>query len=161
MSDAGQQAVRSRVTILHCTTEYPAPMSEVNLRAVDTIAAAFGARTGYSDHTPGIHIPIAAVARVATRGLLPDLNLIFGRIDRQLGPAQELPVPGGRGLVGVVAASQHFVVSPTAGGTHPADGSLRGIAKRRHGQLHDPCLAIFVRADRLTKLGGEDDRWQL
>ncbi len=66
VADAGQQAVRSRVTILHCTTEYPAPMGEVNLRAVDTIAAAFGARTGYSDHTPGIHIPIAAVARGAT-----------------------------------------------------------------------------------------------
>lgn len=65
-SDAGQKALRSRAQVLHCTTEYPAPFDEVNLRAMDTIAAAFCVRVGYSDHTPGIHIPIAAVARGAT-----------------------------------------------------------------------------------------------
>lgn len=65
-SDAGLAAVRSRVTLLHCTTEYPAPIHEVNLRAMDTMAAAFGIRCGYSDHTQGIHVPIAAVARGAT-----------------------------------------------------------------------------------------------
>lgn len=65
-SEAGLAAVRSRVTLLHCTTEYPAPVDEVNLRAMDTMAAAFGIRCGYSDHTQGIHVPIAAVARGAT-----------------------------------------------------------------------------------------------
>lgn len=65
-SDAGRSALQQRVSVLHCTTEYPAPVSEVNLRAMDTIAMAFGLRTGYSDHTQGIHIPIAAVARGAT-----------------------------------------------------------------------------------------------
>jgi N-acetylneuraminate synthase len=65
-SDAGQSALRERVHVLHCTTEYPAPVDEVNLRAMDTIAAAFGVRVGYSDHTNGIHIPVAAVARGAT-----------------------------------------------------------------------------------------------
>jgi N-acetylneuraminate synthase len=64
-SDQGQQALRQRVTLLHCTTEYPAPFDEVNLRAMDTLAHAFGLPVGYSDHTPGIHIPIAAVARGA------------------------------------------------------------------------------------------------
>ncbi|WP_277402770.1 N-acetylneuraminate synthase family protein [Achromobacter xylosoxidans] len=64
-SDEGQATLRERVSILHCTTEYPAPFSEVNLRAMDTLATAFRLRTGYSDHTPGIHIPIAAVARGA------------------------------------------------------------------------------------------------
>jgi len=64
-SDAGQQALRKHVSLLHCTSEYPAPVAEVNLRAMDTLAAAFGLRTGYSDHTLGIHIPIAAVARGA------------------------------------------------------------------------------------------------
>lgn len=53
---------RSRVTVLHCTTEYPAPMAEVNLRAMVSMKAAFGVEVGYSDHTPGIEIPIAAVA---------------------------------------------------------------------------------------------------
>ncbi len=57
---------RERVTILHCTTEYPAPMAEVNLRAMAAIGTAFGVAVGYSDHTPGIEIPIAAVALGAT-----------------------------------------------------------------------------------------------
>lgn len=64
-SDAGQQALRDRVVLLHCTTEYPAPVGEVNLRAMETMSAAFGLAVGYSDHTQGIHIPVAAVARGA------------------------------------------------------------------------------------------------
>ncbi|WP_281350057.1 N-acetylneuraminate synthase [Pandoraea anhela] len=52
-----------KLTLLHCTTEYPAPAEEINLRAMQTIAAAFpGATFGYSDHSEGIEIPIAAVA---------------------------------------------------------------------------------------------------
>ncbi len=61
---AGTQ--RERITVLHCTTEYPAPMHEVNLRAMNAIAQAFGVRVGYSDHTQGIEVPIAAVALGAT-----------------------------------------------------------------------------------------------
>lgn len=64
-SSEGQRALRERVMVLHCTTEYPAPYEEVNLRAMDTLRRAFGLRTGYSDHTRGIHIPVAAVAREA------------------------------------------------------------------------------------------------
>lgn len=57
---------RDRITILHCTTEYPAPMAEVNLRAMVSLRTAFGVEVGYSDHTSGIEIPIAAVALGAT-----------------------------------------------------------------------------------------------
>lgn len=64
-SDAGQRALRDRVTLLHCTTEYPAPPAEVNLRAMDALAHGFGLPVGYSDHTRGIHISLAAVARGA------------------------------------------------------------------------------------------------
>jgi N-acetylneuraminate synthase len=64
-SEQGQKELRDRVTLLHCTTEYPAPFAEVNLRAMDTLAVAFGLSVGYSDHTPGIHIALAAVARGA------------------------------------------------------------------------------------------------
>lgn len=64
-SDQGQQELGDRVTLLHCTTEYPAPFMEVNLRAMDTLASAFGLAVGYSDHTPGIHVSLAAVARGA------------------------------------------------------------------------------------------------
>lgn len=53
---------RSIITILHCTSEYPAPMSEVNLNAMKTIQNAFGVNVGYSDHTVGIEISLAAVA---------------------------------------------------------------------------------------------------
>lgn len=64
--DRGQHYLRDHVTLLHCTTEYPAPLSDVNLRAMDTLAAAFGLPVGYSDHTEGIVVPVAAVARGAT-----------------------------------------------------------------------------------------------
>ena len=64
-SAAGQQAQRRCVTLLHCVTQYPAPPESVNLRAMDTMAAAFGLPVGYSDHTLGIEVSIAAVARGA------------------------------------------------------------------------------------------------
>lgn len=53
------------VAILHCTSEYPAPLETVNLRAMDTLKAAFKTTVGYSDHTDGIAISIAAAARGA------------------------------------------------------------------------------------------------
>ncbi len=53
---------RDKITVLHCTTEYPTPMEDVNLRAMVNIGKAFGVSVGYSDHTPGIEVPIAAVA---------------------------------------------------------------------------------------------------
>lgn len=57
---------RKKITVLHCTTEYPTPMEDVNLRAMVNIGKAFGVSVGYSDHTPGIEVPIAAVALGAT-----------------------------------------------------------------------------------------------
>ncbi len=54
------------ITLLHCTTEYPAPYADVNLRAMQTMKEKFGFCVGYSDHTIGIEIPIAAVAMGAT-----------------------------------------------------------------------------------------------
>ncbi|NCB96818.1 MAG: N-acetylneuraminate synthase [Bacteroidia bacterium] len=50
------------IVLLHCTTEYPAPFDEVNLKAMDTLRKTFNLPVGYSDHTQGIEIPIAAVA---------------------------------------------------------------------------------------------------
>ena len=57
---------REHITVLHCNTEYPTPMSDVNLRAMCTIRDAFGVKVGYSDHTLGIEVSIAAVALGAT-----------------------------------------------------------------------------------------------
>ncbi|RJX31010.1 MAG: N-acetylneuraminate synthase [Oxalobacter sp.] len=53
---------RSVITVLHCTTDYPTAMKDVNLRAMCAIRDAFNVAVGYSDHTQGIEIPIAAVA---------------------------------------------------------------------------------------------------
>jgi N-acetylneuraminate synthase len=65
-SSEGQKLLKAKVTVLHCTTEYPAPMLDINLKAMDTLATAFNLAVGYSDHSAGIEIPIAAVARGAT-----------------------------------------------------------------------------------------------
>ena len=64
-SSEGQQLLKEKVTVLHCTTEYPAPMVDINLKAMDTLGAAFNLAIGYSDHSAGIEVPIAAVARGA------------------------------------------------------------------------------------------------
>ena len=61
-STEGQKILKDKVTILHCTTEYPAPPNEININAIQTMRSAFGLQTGYSDHSEGITIPIAAVA---------------------------------------------------------------------------------------------------
>jgi N,N'-diacetyllegionaminate synthase len=58
LRDAGAK----QLTLLHCVTEYPAPYGEVNLRAMQTLKLAFGLPVGYSDHTSGIEISIAATA---------------------------------------------------------------------------------------------------
>ena len=57
---------RDRITLLHCSTEYPTPMVDVNLKAMCTMKHAFGVNVGYSDHTVGIEVPTAAVALGAT-----------------------------------------------------------------------------------------------
>ena len=53
---------KSKITLLQCNTEYPTPINDVNLRAMVELRKKFGTRIGYSDHTLGINIPIAAVA---------------------------------------------------------------------------------------------------
>jgi len=54
------------IKLLHCNTEYPTPFEDVNLRAMQTMHNTFGLEVGYSDHTPGIEVSIAAVAMGAT-----------------------------------------------------------------------------------------------
>jgi N,N'-diacetyllegionaminate synthase len=57
---------RDKMTVLHCNTEYPTPMKDVNLRAMNHIREVFGVEVGYSDHTLGIEVSVAAVALGAT-----------------------------------------------------------------------------------------------
>lgn len=65
LDGAGRKALREKVVLLHCTSEYPAPLADVNLRAMDVLRSAFGLPVGISDHTLGISVPIAAAAREA------------------------------------------------------------------------------------------------
>ena len=64
-SEAGSEALSRKVTLLHCTSAYPAPFDDVNLRAMESMGSRFGLPIGYSDHTSGIAIALAAVARGA------------------------------------------------------------------------------------------------
>ena len=64
LEDSG--TLRARITVLHCTTAYPAPMIDINLHAMQSIHTKFGVSVGYSDHTLGIEISLAAVALGAT-----------------------------------------------------------------------------------------------
>jgi N-acetylneuraminate synthase len=58
--------LQGKVTLLHCTTEYPAAPHSINLRAMATLQGAFGLQVGFSDHSRGIHVAVAAVALGAT-----------------------------------------------------------------------------------------------
>lgn len=69
---------REKITLLHCNTEYPTPMNDVNLNAIQTIKNHFGLITGYSDHSLGIEVPIAAVAlgaKIIEKHFTIDTNL--------------------------------------------------------------------------------------
>ncbi len=66
VSPQGRQLLREKITLLHCTSEYPAAPETINLRVMDSLSQAFGLNSGYSDHSQGITIPVAAVARGAT-----------------------------------------------------------------------------------------------
>jgi N-acetylneuraminate synthase/N,N'-diacetyllegionaminate synthase len=57
---------KDELTVLHCNTDYPTSMSDVNLKAMSSMAKSFGLNVGYSDHTLGIEVPIAAVSLGAT-----------------------------------------------------------------------------------------------
>ena len=59
---AHRKALKSHVTLLHCTSQYPTPYREANLRAMMTLKSAFNLDIGYSDHTEGTLVPVAAVA---------------------------------------------------------------------------------------------------
>lgn len=113
---ANRSSLHGRVTLLHCTSKYPTPYDEVNLRGMDTLASAFGLPVGYSDHTKGALIALAAVARGATviekhftldRDLpgpdhkasldcleLAALVLDIRRLESALGDGRKCPQPG-------------------------------------------------------------------
>jgi sialic acid synthase SpsE len=123
----GQRMLSERVTLLHCTTEYPAPYHEVNLRTMGTLSTAFGLPVGFSDHTEGIAIPVAAAAlgaRVIEKhftldrtlpgpdhraslepGELREMVTAIRRVEQALGSSCKLPAPSELGNAAVARRS--------------------------------------------------------
>lgn len=125
-SEDGRRLLSDRVTILHCTTEYPTPFDEVNLRAMDTLAAAFGLPVGLSDHTPGIAVPLAAAARgarVIEKHFTLDRNLPGPDHQASLEPAELKAMVDGIHQVEQALGSPHK-------GPSVAEWKNRAIARR-------------------------------
>lgn len=61
-SQEGKSVLKEKVTLLHCTSDYPAPITDINLRAIPSLQSKYGLKVGFSDHSEGIVIPAAAVA---------------------------------------------------------------------------------------------------
>ena len=120
-----QGAGASQVTLLHCVTEYPAPYAEVNLRAMLTLKTAFGLSVGYSDHTLGIEIAIAAAALGA------EVIEKHFTLDRSLpGPDHAASLEPGE-LQQMVAAIRHVEVAMGTGVKAPAPCELPNISVAR------------------------------
>ena len=125
-STQGREALRRRVRLLHCTTAYPCPYADVNLRALDTLKAHFGLPVGYSDHTQGIEIAIAAAARGAAI-----LEKHFTLDRGQPGPDHAASLEPGE-LAGLVRALSHLEAALGDGvkSLRPSEEDNRRVARK-------------------------------
>jgi len=145
-SPEGQAALRRNVTLLHCTTEYPAPIEEVNLRVMQTMSHAFGLPVGYSDHTEGITIPVAATALGATV------------IEKHFTLDRELPGPDHKAslepaeLKQMVAAIRQVEKAMGIGSKVPAPSERKNMAIARKSIVaaHDIRLGEVLSEENLT-----------
>ncbi len=116
---------KEKITVLHATTEYPCPMEDVNLLAMRTIGAAFGVRVGYSDHTQGIEVPIAAVAlgaSVIEKHFTLDRNMDGPDHKASLEPSE---------LIAMVRAIRQVTCAMGDGIKHPSQSEIKNIAVAR------------------------------
>ena len=116
---------RSEIILLHCTTQYPTPFGDVNLRAMETLRNAFGVQTGYSDHTEGIEVPVAAVAlgaSVIEKHFTLDRNMEGPDHKASLEPSQ---------LSAMVASIRNIEAALGSGIKHVADSERENIRAAR------------------------------
>lgn len=118
-SEEGHQALQQQVTLLHCVSEYPAPLAEVNLKAIETLRNAFQLEVGYSDHTLGIEVAIAAVARGAAV-----LEKHF-TLDKQLPGPDHLASLSKAELKAMVTAIRNVETALGTGRKHPAYSEIK------------------------------------
>lgn len=144
LTDAGTPL--DRLTLLHCTTEYPAPYAEVNLRAMETLRRSFGTAVGYSDHTPGIEVSVAAVALGATvieKHFTLDRNLPGPDHRASLEPAE---------LQALVEAVRHVEAALGDGRkvVTPSEAANREVARKSIVAARDIAAGELLTADNLT-----------
>jgi len=116
---------KEKITILHCNTEYPTPFEDVNLNAMLTIAQTVGVPVGYSDHTLGIEVPVAAVAlgaAVIEKHFTLDRNMEGPDHKASLEPAE---------LVAMVKAIRHIEKAMGNGIKQPSSSEIKNRAIAR------------------------------
>lgn len=115
----------SDIKLLHCNTEYPTPFEDVNLKAMKTMRDAFGLEVGYSDHTKGIEIPVAAAALGATI-----IEKHF-TLDRNMeGPDHKASLEPDE-LAGMVRSIRHIEMALGTGDKTPSPSELKNKAVAR------------------------------
>lgn len=133
---------REQITILHCNTEYPTPMADVNLRAMQTIKETFGVEVGYSDHTVGIEVPIAAVA-LGAQVIEKHFTL-----DRSMeGPDHKASLEP-RELKAMVAAIRNIEIALGNGEKKVSESEMKNIAVARKSIV---ASAFIRKGERFTE----------
>jgi len=143
---------RERITVLHCNTEYPTPMADVNLRAMLTIRDTFEVEVGYSDHTSGIEVAIAAVALGATV------------IEKHFTLNRNLPGPDHKAslepdeLKAMVTAIRNIELALGDGVKRPSPSEAKNIPIARRSIVAAraiPCGEVFTESSLAVKRPGD------
>jgi len=146
-SDLGQRLLKQKVTILHCTTEYPAPFNEINLNVMSTLSHSFKLNVGYSDHSEGILVPLAAVAKgafVIEKHFTIDKNMPGPDHKASLSPSELTQMVAGIRLIEQTLGNGIKAPSPSEiSNKHVARKSLVANREIKQGELlTDENLAI-------------------
>ncbi len=166
---------REEITVLHCNTEYPTPFEDVNLKAIKTIQDAVGVQVGYSDHTLGIEIPIAAVSLGATiiekhftlsREMggpdhraslepheLSEMVKCIRNIENGMGHGNKVPSPSEKKNMEIARKSIHYGKDLNLGHKIESDD----LVMKRPGNGISPMLYKSFVGKVLNKEVGEDD----
>jgi N,N'-diacetyllegionaminate synthase len=137
---------KENISVLHCNTEYPTPMEDVNLKAMGVISKQFGVKVGYSDHTAGIEVPIAAVAlgaSVIEKHFTLDKKMEGPDHQASLEP-QELKQMV-QGIRNIEAALGQEVKAPTA-----SESKNRAVARKSIVASRDICKGEVLSISNLT-----------
>jgi N-acetylneuraminate synthase len=174
-SDRGQTVLRSNVTLLHCTTEYPTPYEDVHLKKMITLKQAFGLQVGYSDHTMGSEVAIAAVAMGAEviekhitldrtmngpdhkASMEPDelRNMVRQIRNVELSIGISVKIPANSELANAVAARKSVVAASSIG---PGDSfTEHNITLKRPGNGHPPSVYWELLGKKSNKRYEQDD----